>query len=1028
MDFLSAKAKIIEKINRTGDPLIKTWIKLIESGHSPCELFIETGYINIVIALSSFVDETILLIEDLRRNNVNILYLIDDFYKNSEPFAAYGIDIINALDLPEEGIDFIITLSDEGLRRCNELLKDIRPIIEAVSLEDIINLEYDRLFIFNTYGSKLASVNRKNYVFGLAKINDFKDQNLMEEQYNKEFSRESLQANPPHFTDLYNDLAEYSAEYINQIFTEIPIIKRNNVLRHVDHRSEFMNIVNGHRITTEQPENYDNSIHTFGNCFCYGYGTDDKHTFASYLQRYVNKIVDSRRSWRIVNHGVWGGLLFENAESVFALIDDGEIKQGDIIIYLVFTNYHSHPGINQVKILSYVKSYTKKDYNIDFIYLYDVLREAHLKEKIYIDYTHFNHRGYRAIARHVFDNYIKSIIGGNASESVTSVDYSELPLKWKELYKTGHSPIELFNIGSSVLLYTSDCDNNVVKAFENELKSKGMTPEYIVDGKDGRLNADFIVDLAGTMDDETARDLRERAGTEIISLDEALNIVYDRYFVFEPIAAATAGVKCFVCVLGWMRANDLGADLLKKDYQTIKHIINNPASLTRLYEDVRVSPTYMKELLTPGKIRENSLPFLMEDRRGNFLNIKDGLRTTQNQPSQYDNNIHIFGGGAAFGVGADDRFTIASRLQEYANDNAAKTDGRVFRVINHGLWDGTENTDILNKSLVPSILDGDILPGDVVLYLVRTNFHATAGKKQKKALASIDAYTKGLGLFYVDLSPAIRLVEGKKGAFISNDYVNNQCYRTIATKVYMDCVKDFLDGAIEIPERKIFSRAAPDDDELSSEQNVEFRKYLEYLRNEKVSANGTTGAIVMNCNPFTLGHRYLAEQAASGVDFLYVFVVEEDKSFFPFTDRFRLVSEGLRDLKNVKVIRSGKFIISTITFPGYFTKDSASEVAVDTSLDLRLFGKYIVPALGIKTRFAGNEPTDIVTRQYNKAMSETLPQYGVEFIEFERITKGNKAISASNVRKLLEEKNMEIIRELVPEVTYKYLCEKFYSA
>ena len=37
--------------------------------------------------------------------------------------------------------------------------------------------------------------------------------------------------------------------------------------------------------------------------------------------------------------------------------------------------------------------------------------------------------------------------------------------------------------------------------------------------------------------------------------------------------------------------------------------------------------------------------------------------------------------------------------------------------------------------------------------------------------------------------------------------------------------------------------------------------------------SGTVGAIVMNCNPFTMGHRYLIETAASQVDRLYVFVL-----------------------------------------------------------------------------------------------------------------------------------------------------------
>lgn len=50
--------------------------------------------------------------------------------------------------------------------------------------------------------------------------------------------------------------------------------------------------------------------------------------------------------------------------------------------------------------------------------------------------------------------------------------------------------------------------------------------------------------------------------------------------------------------------------------------------------------------------------------------------------------------------------------------------------------------------------------------------------------------------------------------------------------------------------------------------------------------NPKIGAIVMNCNPFTYGHQYLIETAARLVNLLYIFVVEEDKSIFPFSQRY----------------------------------------------------------------------------------------------------------------------------------------------
>ena len=78
---------------------------------------------------------------------------------------------------------------------------------------------------------------------------------------------------------------------------------------------------------------------------------------------------------------------------------------------------------------------------------------------------------------------------------------------------------------------------------------------------------------------------------------------------------------------------------------------------------------------------------------------------------------------------------------------------------------------------------------------------------------------------------------------------------------------------------------------------------------------GKVGAAVMNCNPFTLGHRYLIETAARECDRLYVFVLSEDKSRFSAADRLTLVKEGTKDLKNVTVLPTGPYLISSATFP-----------------------------------------------------------------------------------------------------------------
>lgn len=115
-------------------------------------------------------------------------------------------------------------------------------------------------------------------------------------------------------------------------------------------------------------------------------------------------------------------------------------------------------------------------------------------------------------------------------------------------------------------------------------------------------------------------------------------------------------------------------------------------------------------------------------------------------------------------------------------------------------------------------------------------------------------------------------------------------------------------------------------------------------------------------------------ECAKKCDMLIVFVVQEDKSYFPFADRIRLVREGCHDLENVCVIGSGKFILSALTFSGYFNKSRLQDRVVDSSEDVTLFADEIVPAAHIQVRFVETEPRDTVTNQYNRTLETVLSQ------------------------------------------------------
>ena len=206
----------------------------------------------------------------------------------------------------------------------------------------------------------------------------------------------------------------------------------------------------------------------------------------------------------------------------------------------------------------------------------------------------------------------------------------------------------------------------------------------------------------------------------------------------------------------------------------------------------------------------------------------------------------------------------------------------------------------------------------------------------------------------------------------------------------------------------------------------EYRKYLESL-----ARPGRNGAIVMNANPFTKGHRYLVEQAASQVDNLYVIVVKEDRSRFPYVERKAMIEAGCAGLDNVVVCEGSDYAISAATFPTYFLKKLDDATDTQIALDLDLFVNHIAQPLGVTVRFAGSEPEDALTRRYNELMAEILPGTSVavvrqarrpiDFVEIPRLEQKGKPLSATALRLALDKGGFKEAMEYIPESTIPYL-------
>ena len=450
-------------------------------------------------------------------------------------------------------------------------------------------------------------------------------------------------------------------------------------------------------------------------------------------------------------------------------------------------------------------------------------------------------------------------------------------------------------------------------------------------------------------------------------------------------------------------------------------------SFPKMYEEIDAYMSEFKELIGADVTKEyvkNIGKITQIIKKGNYLcheditgpcvNVIGGKRVTAYQPAGNHRTIHVYGRCGAFGYAVEDKDTLPSQLQWFLNQ-AGYTD---IKVVNHGLWGG-ENKNIDHDFLLDML---GMKEGDIVL-LYRHHLDSLLMKQLEQR-----------GMWYRDITHEWHQYPEASWCFYNYPgHMNAVGYRNAAELISTDLITHQFECR---PIGKEFAEKRPSSEHINyylkkhahnEAFDSEIAQYIQQIKEQfPLNDHMLCGAIVMNCNPFTLGHRYLIETASKQVDRLYIFVVEEDKSFFKFQDRFEMVKQGTADIENVCVVPSGNFIISAFTFPEYFMKDYVKEKGFDMSSDVEIFGGKIAPALRITKRFAGEEPFDVVTAKYNETMKEILPQYGVEFVEIPRATTNDEVvINATLVRKMLQEGKLKEMEQFVPRSTIATLKEKY---
>lgn len=465
------------------------------------------------------------------------------------------------------------------------------------------------------------------------------------------------------------------------------------------------------------------------------------------------------------------------------------------------------------------------------------------------------------------------------------------------------------------------------------------------------------------------------------------------------------------------------------------------------------------------------------DRKSEYVNVSDGVRRTVGIPAIYDKTVYLIGASQIFGSCTEDSHTIASFLQTLCNASP----GERVRVINLGVPAQRTPNALLcvmsekiakNDAIIyfpPSWMlpfDGDDgIADDLRYYTVMREFCAQAGASFHIAfLPSLlrienpsvrEQLMRAVMLHAKDVFKKIKTArEGfakhcdqlseKKFSFFRLDgiagrphcmseifwdpaHFNYRANQAIAREVHAHIKRPTPIKKYGVTDEEMKSVADSAIRYLGTvainnySRNDDIAQWLRGARNPQFDKYDSIGAIVMNCNPFTLGHRHLIESAAKMVGGLYIFVVEEDKSFFPFADRLSLVRRGVEGVDGaIHVLPSGKYIISSFGFPGYFAKKNAITPA-DSTTDVAIFGSVIAPALGITHRFVGEEPNCLTTNEYNETMKFLLPVLGVKMHVIPRKNESGEPISATTVRNCLRNNDFERIEKLVPVVTYEYL-------
>lgn len=336
-----------------------------------------------------------LFYNEITQYKINVKYFIDrdlSRFHGQKVYSPSYLEKISDVDL------IIICISKQrGVERNVELLDwlKIKAVVPYCTISDIIDSCYYTQMIV----PYLKEIECTTYFFTYPFLTSLHNLSEVEKVLSQlKYDDEIHKNNPRYFEEVYKGISEYNDDFIKKVFTVAPVVNLDGVFKLIDVKNNYVNSVGGKRLTTDVPDEFDNTIHICGGCTVYGMGVDDSRTISSVLQRKLN--IEACKQYRVENYG-WLNNRIPNSIEIGDKVRNIKFKKDDILIIIPIFNYSSVYNKSVFQYFANIFQFVGSEIH----HLIEEFETEHKEQLLYYNRDHLSHRGIE-----VFAQYIKYVI------------------------------------------------------------------------------------------------------------------------------------------------------------------------------------------------------------------------------------------------------------------------------------------------------------------------------------------------------------------------------------------------------------------------------------------------------------------------------------------------------------------------------------------------------------------------------------------------------------------------------------------